>query len=181
MTRPWTHSNHDQLDVAVTLRAATLGDADSLAECWVEFARYYVDQAPDRFRVPAEEGLSEWLASQISAVEAEDDALWLVAERLGSVVGYVRAEISRPAPDAHRQMMREVQDSLLWVHGLFVKGPLRRSGVGTILMDAAADWAKSRGATQGVVISFAGDTPALRFYETRMGYERNTIGFWRQL
>ena len=164
----------------LSLRPAEADDAEALSECWIEFGRYYADESPDRFRVPAREGLSGWIAREIEQSRLRDE-LWLVAEKDETIVGFIRAAIWAPAPDADRQIMREVSEPLLKINSLFVDAAARRTGVGTALMDAATDWGRERGATQAVVIAFAGDEPAVSFYEARMRYERNTIGFWRRL
>jgi ribosomal protein S18 acetylase RimI-like enzyme len=56
------------------------------------------------------------------------------------------------------------------VEALVVDQEHRRAGVGTALMDAAADWARERGATEIVLTVWAGNQAAEAFYQ-RLGYE----------
>jgi GNAT superfamily N-acetyltransferase len=47
---------------------------------------------------------------------------------------------SRPAPDAHRPLQRELSMARLVVNLLAVTEGYRRRGVGTALMEAAEEW-----------------------------------------
>ena len=77
--------------------------------------------------------------------------------------------------------MREVAETVLKVDALMVIEDERRTGVGTALMEAMEAWAKERGASQVVVISYAHSPTSVPFYEEGMRYARKTIGFWKQL
>jgi GNAT superfamily N-acetyltransferase len=105
----------------------------------------------------------------------------LVAERDERFVGYVQARIDRPAEDADRQLLRDLREPVLKVTALLVVQDQRRLGVGTALMRAVEDWAKSRGATRAFLNTYAGSPTAVPFYEKRMGYWAKSLGFWKQL
>ena len=64
---------------------------------------------------------------------------------------------------------------------MFVTESERGRGVGGSLMDAAEEWGKRQGATSSAVIAIEDAPLAVQFYSGRMGYQRNTIGFWKQL
>jgi GNAT superfamily N-acetyltransferase len=164
----------------IGIRAARVDDADGLADAWREFGRYYADIDPERFRVPDEDGLPEWFASKLND-DRGDDTLWLVAERGEQIVGFVQAQVWPPAEDADRHLMRDVSEPILKVDSIMVVEGEREAGVGTQLMSAAERWGKDRGATRAVVISYAHSPSSVPFYEVRMGYERNTIGFFKPL
>jgi GNAT superfamily N-acetyltransferase len=93
----------------------------------------------------------------------------------------VQAEISRPGPDARWELLADLQESVLRVLALFVFEGDRREGIATELMRAAESWAKERGATRAFLNTFARSPSAVPFYEQRMGYLPNIIGYWKQL
>ena len=164
----------------ITLRAATVADADALADAWIQFGRYYVDLDPDLFRIPDADGLPAWFESSLREDRGED-ALWLVAERGDRVVGFVQARIWPPADDAAQQLMQEVTEPILKIDSIMVLGDERGTGVGTALMEASERWGRKHGATRSVVISYADSPSSMPFYEERMGYRRHTVGFLKPL
>ncbi|HEX5937178.1 MAG TPA: GNAT family N-acetyltransferase [Actinomycetota bacterium] len=163
------------------IRLATPSDADDLAALWIEFGRYYAERDAAWYRVPEEEGLSDWFRDALARDREDDDVIWLVADEGGRVVGSIQARIWRPFPDAERQLVREVGEVVLKVDSLVVTQLERRRGVGRELMSAIEDWAVKRGASQAVVISVADSPTSVPFYESGMGYRRKTIGFWKEL
>lgn len=169
-----------QMGSGVEIRAARVGDADSLAEAWREFGRYYADINPNLFRIPDSKGLPAWFESRLEENRGED-RLWLVAERARRVIGFVQARLSPPAEDADRQLMREMAEPILKIDSMMVLEDERGAGVGTALMSAAERWGRDQGATHSVVISYANSPSSIPFYEARMGYERHTVGFLKPL
>jgi hypothetical protein len=83
----------------ITIRPVQPGDGSALAECWIEFGRYYASRDPVRFRVPGAEGLAQWFNSRID--ESED--LWLVAERSGGIIAFLEGEVWPASEHADRQ------------------------------------------------------------------------------
>jgi GNAT superfamily N-acetyltransferase len=164
----------------IDIRGATIDDASSLADAWTQFGRYYSELDPRQFRTPDADGLSAWFAARLDE-DRDDDFLWLVAERDRALVGFVEAQIWRPAEDARRQLMREADEPILKVDSIMVVEEARSLGVGTALMRAAEAWGRGRGATRSVVVSYAHSPSSVPFYEDRMGYERNTVGISKKL
>jgi GNAT superfamily N-acetyltransferase len=162
------------------IRAADVRDAVSLAHAWKEFGRYYVEIDAAELRVPDDEGLLEWFESRLRTDEGED-ASWLVADHDGEIIGFIQADIWRPAEDADRQLMREVAEPILKVNSLMVLEDERGAGVGTALMNAAEAWGKERGATRAIVIASLSSPAVVGFYENRMRYDRKTVGFRTEL
>lgn len=162
------------------IRAANVRDAVGLAHAWKEFGRYYAEIDATEFRVPDDEGLPEWFESRLRSDEGED-ASWLVADHGGEVIGFIQAEIWRPAEDADRQLMREVAEPILKVNSLMVLEDERGAGVGTTLMRAAEAWGEERGATCAIVIASLSSPAVVGFYENRMRYDRKTVGFRKEL
>lgn len=161
------------------IRPARPGDAASLAEVWIEFGRYYAELDPAQFQVPDTIGLEEWTKARLES-ERGDDLIWLVAERDGVIIGYVTAEIARPAEDAARQLLRDMGEAVLRVQALIVREPERRKGIGSALMQAVEDWARDRGATRAFLMTFGQSPSAVPFY-AKMQYQGKMLGFWKEL
>src|SRR3954451_22314013 len=155
-------------------------EAARLAELWIEFGAYYEAIDPDEFQTPRGADLIEWMEDDISG-DRSDDELWVVADRDGSPVGYIRAQLLRPQDHAERHVLRTVGVATLKVDGLMVTETGRRDGIATALMRHAEAWAAGRGATEASVISYAESPTATPFYERRMGYVAKTTGYWKSL
>jgi RimJ/RimL family protein N-acetyltransferase len=85
----------------IVIRPARASDAADLARNWIETAQHYVELGPEAFRVPSTDGLVESFEESLKRPRS-DDAVWLVAEVDGQVVGDVSARLERPAKDAER-------------------------------------------------------------------------------
>jgi ribosomal protein S18 acetylase RimI-like enzyme len=111
--------------MSLTIRAARPEDDAALAEldrrCW----------AVEHEVVPRRRRREPFFAP------GEDLAGFLVAERGGGIVGWVK--IAAPTPLASNAHVRQIQ-------GLGVDGRVRRNGVGRALIEAACELARSRGA-----------------------------------
>jgi GNAT superfamily N-acetyltransferase len=160
----------------VSIRPVRAGDGSALAGAWIEFGHYYASRDPIRFRSPEASGLAEWFESRID--QAHD--LWFVAERSGAIVGFLEGQLLPPPDDADRLLMKENAEPSLMVTTLFVTEAERNHGVGRLLMRAAEEWGRERGATSAAVIAIADSPSAVPFYEA-MAYRPNTIGFWKTL
>jgi GNAT superfamily N-acetyltransferase len=165
---------------SLDLRPAKRSDAAELAELWREFGEYYEDIDPRQFQTPAEDGLLAWITADLDRDRSLDE-LWLVAERNGTVVGYVRAQILRPDHDAPFHILRTVGTTTVKTDSSMVTDDERRSGVASELMAAVEEWGRERGATEAFVISYARSPTSVPFYEQRMGYRVQTTGYWKPL
>jgi RimJ/RimL family protein N-acetyltransferase len=96
----------------------------------------------------------------IRAVRRHADAVLLVAEVEGALAG--RLSISR---DSHPSSAH-VADL-----GLMVAAAYRRRGIGTALLVAAEEWARSAGVGKLELHVFPHNSPAIALYD-RHGYER---------
>src|SRR5688572_13296954 len=106
--------------------------------------------------------LAEAIAAPASAV--------LVAEDDGALVGLCTAYIDLESVRYGRRC---------WVEDLAVAPNRRSGGVGGMLLDAAEDWARGRGATHLELDSALARTDAHRFYERR---QPDIVGYsfsWR--
>lgn len=160
----------------VKIRPAAPGDGADLAACWMDVSRYYAELAPEHFVVPASAGLDALYEERLARPRT-DDALWLVAEVAGVVVGWVVARLEQPAAGAERQFVRSISEVRAVVDALLVTGSHQRRGVGTLLMLAVERWAAAAGAASIRLDTYAGSPSSVPFYERGMGYRRRSIVF----
>jgi GNAT superfamily N-acetyltransferase len=161
------------LDMADTeLRPARAGDGAGLAAIWLEAAAEYAGLDSTTFKVPDTAGLAAWLESQALVDDAR--VFVSVAERHGQIIGHVWAALVPPGEKAQFQMLRDLSLPRLTVHWLGVRAAHRRQGVGSRLLHAAEDWAISHGARAAGFSTYR-DSPAVGFYERRMGYRTTSV------
>jgi putative acetyltransferase len=99
----------------------------------------------------------------LRAIRRYPHAAVFVAEDGGRIVG--RLSIAR---DQH-PASRHVADL-----GLMVAASHRRRGIGSALLDAAAEWARHAGVSKLELHVFPWNEPAIRLYE-RFGFEREGV------
>jgi GNAT superfamily N-acetyltransferase len=162
------------------IRPARPGDAADLARNWVDVARHYAELDPDAFQVPGVDGLVAWFDGLLRRPRPED-AIWLVAELDGQVVGDVSARLEWPADDAGHQLLRDLGRVRLCVDALGVLAGYRRRGVGARLMAAAEGWGRDQGAVRSVLTTYHASPLSVPFYEQGMGYERRSVVFEKRL
>jgi GNAT superfamily N-acetyltransferase len=114
---------------SLVVRPAQPSDAADLARNWVDAAQHYAELDADAFQVPSADGLVAWFEKLLQRPRSED-AVWLVAEVDGRVVGDVAARLERPTEDAARQLLRDLGRVRLYVDALGVEEAYRRRGVG---------------------------------------------------
>ncbi len=116
----------------VTVRPARRGDGTGIAYAWLSSAAYYAHLDPEHFQVPRAEGLAEGWDSQLG--RGGNDALQLVAELGGRVIGWLSARIELPEENAAVQLTREHGWTRLVVDALIVHRDHWRQGAGALLL-----------------------------------------------
>ena len=164
---------------SLVVRPAQAGDAADLARSWLDAARHYAELDADAFQVPAADGLVAWFQELLGRPRS-DDAVWLVAEVDGRVVGDVVARLEPPVEDAPR-LLRDLGRVRLRVDALGVAEAYRRRGVGAHLMRAVEEWGRARGAVRSVLTAYGASPLSVPFYEQGMGYRRRSIVFEKRL
>ena len=162
------------------VRPARPSDATDLARNWIDVARHYAELDADAFQVPPTDGLVVWFEELLQRPPSED-AVWLVAEVDGRVVGDVAARLERPVEDAARQLLRDLGRVRLYVDALGVEEAYRRRGVGARLMHAVEDWGRGKGAVRSLLTTYHASPLSVPFYEQGMGYKRRSIVFEKRL
>lgn len=155
-------SQNREVALSVLLRPARGGDVGSLADIYRSSAAHHVAIDPKRYRVPDRESVAEHFREAL--VEDGGDAI-IVAEEDGVVVGFLhlRAMSDPPAYSMVRPQERASLD-------LAVLDGFRGRGVGTALLAAAVEWAKSRSLQALVLDALLANAGAVALYE-RHGYQ----------
>jgi ribosomal protein S18 acetylase RimI-like enzyme len=159
------------------IRPAQRGDGAGLASLHVAGGRDYLALDPTRFRVPDEDGLSDWLDSDL----ASSGGSWIcfVAEEEGQIVGQVEARLLPPMESARYQVIAALGQVRGQVNSLGVLTSHRRRGIGRALMEHAERWLADRGAVLIELDTLATSTESVPFYEA-IGYLPRSIIFERR-
>ncbi|HEV3000517.1 MAG TPA: GNAT family N-acetyltransferase [Solirubrobacteraceae bacterium] len=163
------------------VREARREDAPAMAAAWRDAGRFYVAISPDDFRVPEQRGLVDWLECGVEAMTTDKDLALLVAERDGTVVGWVAARLVQPVADAPWQLQRELATTRLIIDAVAVAEPHRGAGTGIGLVRAAEAWGRERGASVAVADGNWASGMVQRFYEARLGYRRRSVSLRKAL
>jgi ribosomal protein S18 acetylase RimI-like enzyme len=156
----------------VGIRPATQADLGALGKLGASLLLEHHAFDPQRFMAPQpnpEAGYAWFLGTQLK----EKKVAVLVAERGGTVVGYVYAALEP-------QSWKELRDEAGFIHDVVVAPEDRRLGVASALIDAACDWLRSIGAPRVVLLTAEKNEGAQRLF-TRLGFRRTMIEMTREL
>ncbi len=155
---------------ALVIRPADPGDLPTLGRLGALLIRVHHAFDERRFLAPgphSEEGYGRFLAAQQG-----DDVAVLVAERDGRVVGYVYAGIEP-------RSWKELRDVAGFIHDVVVDEGARGVGIGTRLLETAAEWLVARGVPRVMLWTAARNTDAQRLFE-RLGFRCTMIEMTRE-
>lgn len=149
----------------ITIRRASKTDEKALGPLGAALMRQHHASDPRRFILTdrPEEGYGRFLVSQLK----DPDMLVLVAERSSEIVGYVFAGIEPTS-------WRDLRGPCGFIHDVYVHESARKEGTGQRLLRDAIDWIHSRGRTQVVLWSKAGNDSAQRLF-TKLGFRDTMI------
>jgi GNAT superfamily N-acetyltransferase len=165
--------------MSVTVRPACPGDGAGIMHAWASAAAYYTALDAAHFQMPRSDGMAERWDAMLG--QEDETSLRLVAEVDGTAVGWLSARIEPPEDDAAIQLTREHGWTRLAVDALIVDQDHWRHGAGTALLEAAEAWGRDQGAQVSRLDTFAHSPVSVPFYEDRMGYQRRSIIFQKQL
>jgi ribosomal protein S18 acetylase RimI-like enzyme len=154
------------------VRRATAADLPALGALGASLLRAHHAFDPQRFMAPRgnpEAGYAWFLGTQLK----ERDVAVFVAERNGSVIGYVYAGLE---PES----WKELRDTAGFIHDVVVAPEARRLGVASALIDTAFGWFRSIGAPRVVLWTAAKNDGAQRFF-AHIGFRRTMIEMTREL
>jgi GNAT superfamily N-acetyltransferase len=103
-----------------------------------------------------------------------ENQLWLVAEVDGHAVGELQAIAQEPLANAGVQPQRDVGLRRVYVNYLAVQSAHQGRGIGSLLMDAAEQWAYETGAELILTDTNVRSPDAVRFYE-KHGFTRQSV------
>src|SRR5262245_1945224 len=149
--------------VAVSIRTAVARDADGIARVFLESAEYHAGLDAERYWVPSIETASARYRTGRQHPHGAN-AITLVAELDGEIVGFVDARIEQSHDPMHRDL------TYCHVAELAVSRAYRNRGIGSQLRERAEAWGHRNGATLASLEYHAANMRAGRFYQRRMGY-----------
>jgi ribosomal protein S18 acetylase RimI-like enzyme len=153
------------------IRAANAQDLDQVCVLADEIAELHSQYEPEVFAPPdAQRDRAFWLA----AIEQADGTV-LVAERHGSVVGFITARIPTAVGASFLR-----QRIVCRVGSIVVSRRHRRQGIGTSLIRAMEAWAVTRLAEEIALAVFSFNEEAIKFYAT-LGYATQVLTVSRAL
>lgn len=158
--------------MAAVIRRATPADLDAVGRLGAALLRAHHQFDPDRFMAPgidAEAGYAWFLGTQLD----EPDALVLVADDEGQVVGYVYAGIEP-------RSWKELREEAGFIHDVLVHEGRRGAGLAQALVDAAITWCRDRGAPRVVLWTADRNADAQRLFR-RLGFRATMIEMTREL
>jgi ribosomal protein S18 acetylase RimI-like enzyme len=154
------------------IRRAQAGDLPALGRLGALLLRTHHAFDRDRFMAPGDDpegGYAWFLGTQLR----NPDAVVLVAEGAGAVVGYVYAALEP-------QSWKELRDAAGFIHDVVVDQAERRRGVASALMEAAMAWLRERGAPRVVLGTAEQNVSAQRLF-AKLGFRRTMIEMTREL
>ena len=156
----------------LTIRRAEPRDASALGTLGAELMRTHWAFDNERFLAAvdhAERGYASFLRSQLQ----DDDAIVLVAEIDGRIVGYVYAGLEPMS-------WKELRGPAGFIHDVMVEGDEQGAGAGGALIDAAIAWLRDRGAPRVVLWTAERNDGARRLFQ-RLGFRRTMVEMTREL
>ena len=156
----------------MTIRPATTADLPALGRLGAHLMRVHHEFDRLRFLAPGddpERGYAWFLGTQLE----DADAVLLVADDDGAVIGYVWAAIEPLS-------WKDLRDTCGYVHDLVVDPGARGRGAGRALLDAAVDWLRGRGMPR-VVLGTAEQNVVARALFARAGFRPTMIEMTREL
>jgi ribosomal protein S18 acetylase RimI-like enzyme len=157
---------------AAIIRPATPADLPAIGRLGALLVRTHHGFDPERF-IPATPGTEHGYAAFLGTQLEEPDAVVLVAERNGEVVGYAYGGVE----GFDYMALRGPAGAL---HDIVVDPAYRGRGVGGLLLDAALAALAARGAPRVVLSTAERNEVAQRLFE-RAGFRRTMIEMTREL
>lgn len=158
--------------LAAAMRPAARADLPTIGRLGALLVRMHHELDPARF-IPAtprtEQGYAAFLGSQLE----QPDAVLLVAEHEGTVVGYAWGAL-----EGTDYMTLRGPAGVL--HDLVVDPALRRQGIGRMLLEGAVDALRRLGPPRLVLSTAARNETAQRLF-TRVGFRRTLLEMTRDL
>ncbi|WP_224248509.1 GNAT family N-acetyltransferase [Hyalangium gracile] len=156
--------------MTITVRPARSSDAEALGRMGAALVRQHHDFDRERFMLPedVEDGYRWWLGKELKAKEA----VVLVAERDGEVVGYVYGRVE--ARD-----WATLRDRCGGFHDIWVDEKARGSGAGRMLAEALVRRFAELGVPRVILMSATKNEGAQRFF-AKLGWRPTMVEMTRE-
>jgi len=155
-----------------SIRAAKPADMSTVGRLGAMLVRMHHDLDPKRF-IPATSDTATRYGGFLRTQLDEPNILILVAEQDGSVIGYTYAGVE----GTDYMSLRGPAGAL---YDIVVDPAFRGKGVGRMLLEAAIDALKAKGAPRVVLSTAQGNEVAQHLFE-RAGFRRTMIEMTREL
>jgi GNAT superfamily N-acetyltransferase len=147
----------------ILIESANAQDVDSLVELLNVLFSIEQDFTPDE--AAQRKGL------QLLLNDPDRGRIFVARHPQAGVVGMVSAQLvistAMGAPSA-------------WIEDMVLRDEFRGQGLGKALLDAAADWARSKGAKRIQLVADADNAPALAFYK-HLGWQPTRLYAWKRI
>jgi ribosomal protein S18 acetylase RimI-like enzyme len=156
----------------IVIRRANQSDLPALGRMGAQLLQTHYSFDSQRFMAPGRnpaDGYAWFLGSQLD----QKDVVIFVAERSGTVVGYVYAGIEPKS-------WKELREMAGFIHDVVVEESSRRLGVAQQLIEAASDWLRAHGAPRVMLWTAEQNAAAQRLF-ARLGFRRTMIEMTRDL
>jgi ribosomal protein S18 acetylase RimI-like enzyme len=120
------------------IRPAIAEDADAIGQLWAELVSYH-RRLDGRLPLAAENGAERYARRVVDRLDDDYTRVLVAENEAGSIVGFAVGVVIDLVPEMF------APESGGFVADIFVAETYRRSGVGRQLVDALADWFRSRG------------------------------------
>ncbi len=156
----------------IVVRPARAEDVPALGRLGALLMRTHYEFDPARFMAPGDDpegGYGWFLGTQLR----DPDVVVLVAEVDAAIAGYVYAGLEP-------QSWKELREPAGFVHDVVVDAAARRSGVATMLLEAAIAWLRERGAPRVMLGTAEQNAGAQRLF-AKLGFRRTMIEMTKEL
>lgn len=150
----------------ITIRRATIKDAELLARLCVPVQQIHYDARPDTFKTPA---VTPDLVSDYQFRLTDDDTVCFIGEVEGEAVGSIVVQVVERQDNPYSYASK-----YLIVDQMSVNPEHRSNGYGESLMDAVFDLARSMQIKKVILNVWAFNQRAIEFY-TRQGFAPRDI------
>ncbi len=140
-----------------TVRSATLVDVEAVTAMWLKIAEMHAAYDARRWswcESPAE----KWAKFFVDSLARDSAVILVAADQADRPVGFLIGGMTAASPVMAIRTRAEVSD-------LYIEPSLRRSGLGTALLNEAFERFGRRGAEQVVLNVAVANTEAIRLYE----------------
>jgi ribosomal protein S18 acetylase RimI-like enzyme len=155
------------------VRRASVEDYDELNTLVGEADALHARLLPGYFKRPQRPARSRSELARL--LGSLDEVIYVIDDPDGGLCALVHVQIYDTPPTPGLVARRRAH-----VDNIVVATRSRRQGLGRVLMDAAAAWARAKGAEELLLTVWAGNDGAERFYE-RLGFGRVSSVLGKQL